>query len=162
MTARVRFPLGPGRVPLGCLVFISGMTMFSCRTVDNLKPQFGVIAVAGEDGRQFYFKREVRGLSYDVLAISLDPNPCSSANSTTDYVFTAQGPHTVYYRIDAGKLRVFSAPPVKVPETPQGDFVEAHLLEAPDFLELRDDYERRGLTKVDVPLNVPDRTCLQH
>lgn len=70
-------------IVLGCV-----MTMLSSSTVDNLKPQFGVIVVSLGNGRPLYFKREARGLSYDVLALSMDSDPCRSADPARDYIFT--------------------------------------------------------------------------
>lgn len=55
------------------LGIVLAMALSSCKSVDDLKPQHGTVAV-GMEGRKLYFKRETRGLSYDVLWLSENPD----------------------------------------------------------------------------------------
>jgi hypothetical protein len=150
----------PSRTGLGFLIVMCALTILSCRTVEELKPQRGIVTIPLEGGRAVYFKREARGLSFDVLVLSPDPDPCRVANPAVDDVFTSQGPQTVYYKIEGGKLQVYSASRVtRAKASDSGNAIEHHLLEAPDYLAVSETYEQKGLTKLSVPLNVPNGRC---
>ena len=150
----------PTRAWLILIIFACSMTIQSCSSVDELQPQFGIVALTVEGGRQIYFKREVRGLSYDVLAVSDDPDPCHTANDAADYVFRAQGPLTVYYKLEGPKLVVYSASPGAASDKSEiPRLIDARLLEAPEFQQFGIKYHEKGFTKLDVPLNVPIDRC---
>jgi YD repeat-containing protein len=151
------------KIGLLAVVSVGTMTLFSCKAVDDLRPQRGIVHVslgAAGSGPEVYFKREVRGLSYDVLWISAQQDPCAPAAPKKDLIFNAQGPHAVFYKIEAGKLIVYSASPVTpATEGQLSVLVESHVLSATDFNSLRSGYNGMGLTKVDVPLNTSPQPC---
>jgi hypothetical protein len=64
-----------------CLVLLQG-----CNAPD-LSPEYSVSSIRLSNGREIFFKREVRGItgSYDVIAISADGDPCRSYDRQTDY-----------------------------------------------------------------------------
>ena len=148
------------RLGRGYLVIISALTIFSCRAVEELKPQRGIVAIPLEAERQLYFKREVRGLSYDLLTLSTDSDPCRSDDPAVDDVFVAQGPLTIYYMIEGGRLQVYSASSVTLAKG--GDIrslVEHHLLDPLDYQRVSDTYKQQGFTKLDVQLNIAAGRC---
>jgi len=64
-----------------CLVLLQ-----SC-SVPDMSPEYSVSSIRLSNGREIFFKREVRGItgSYDVIAISADGDPCRSYDRQTDY-----------------------------------------------------------------------------
>jgi hypothetical protein len=62
-----------------------------CKRNDSLSPRFGIAQITLPGGSSVYLKRQVRGLTYDELAISPDGDKCTPANPETDYIFDGLG-----------------------------------------------------------------------
>jgi hypothetical protein len=146
------------RVGFRFLLSVGALTISSC--IPDMRSAHGIVAIPIEGGRQVYFKREVRGLSYDVLTLSANSDPCRPDDPVVDDVFNTHGPVAVYYKIEGGRLQVYASSGVVLAKA--GDLrklVEHHELVTSDYLEMRDTYKQQSLTDLDVPLNVPRGRC---
>ncbi len=70
---------------------------------------FGIRKIS-VDGKELYFKREVRGLNYDSVILSADSNYCAEYNPELDYRFTTSDP-TIYYKIESDTLYLLAGNP---------------------------------------------------
>jgi hypothetical protein len=137
------------------------LSLGACGMLNPFGPEFGVVEVAVPGGRTLYFRREVRGRNYDALAVSEGPDPCRSAEESQDIVFREQGPLTIYYGFAGNRLRVYSTSPVSLPPRPSLiGMVESHVLGPLEWAQMETSYQKQGLKKLEVPLNVSRFRCL--
>jgi hypothetical protein len=101
-------------VLLGILVI---QVQSGCTSSDSFSPRFGIAKITLPSGHDVYVKRQVRGLSYDELAISANSNPCLPADPETDYIFSGQGPFPVFYLVSADTLVIYDSMPLKEPRS---------------------------------------------
>src|SRR5581483_9660923 len=91
-----------------CCAFISALLLGGCGPA--VRSQFSVHEITLPSGEKVYFKRLVKGLSFntfDQLTISPDPEACREPDARRDYVFRARGQYDVFYRIEGDDLLVF-------------------------------------------------------
>lgn len=121
---------------------------------DKTSASYGIRSVKTPAGTTLYFRRSVKGLNYDSLAIIESNDYCSEPKPDSNVVFTSQD-HTVFYEFDDGSLHVFTtsavAGPTILPAT--GTRVVITRLDNQEFREFTNDFSRRGLTLADVPID---------
>lgn len=114
---------------------------------------YGMHSVSVRD-RKVYFKREVRGLNYDALAISLNSEACIKANPQSDYIFRVQGPITLFYKVDDNTLELYgrftAAPPESV-NFPVN--IVQHELSLLEFEQIKERADQLGLKPLEVQIN---------
>src|SRR5215468_1673470 len=140
------------KVKLGlavCLVLLQG-----CNAPD-LSPEYSVSSIRLSNGREIFFKREVRGItgSYDVIAISADGNPCRSYDPQTEYCICTSTDR-VYYKAEGDTLHLFYSTTTGTPERfPFRVTVENHEVHPMEREKFKQEYERMGITKLDLPID---------
>jgi hypothetical protein len=131
-----------------------GVVLLGWLGCQDLRPKYGVFSLRASGGETLYFKREVRGLNYDVLTLSVDKDHCKKPDPSRDYVFDDLGPHTIYYRIEGDVLTLY----LTIPATPPRNFqsqikVEQREMAPLEFAKVANNHKERGLTLLDVPLD---------
>lgn len=88
-----------------------------CACGPELPPKCGMIILSleGEKDR-LYLKRMARGLNYDGIVLSADPNPCGEGDPKRDLVFAGIAPFPVLFELKEGTLYVSSYTAVDNPE----------------------------------------------
>jgi len=140
------------KVKLGlavCLVLLQG-----CNAPD-LSPEYAVTRIRLSNGREIFFKREVRGItgSYDVIAISADGDPCRSYDRQTDYCICT-GRDRVYYKAEGDTLNLFYSTSTSAPERfPFQIIVENHEVHPMEREKFEQEYQKMGITRLDLPID---------
>ena len=144
------------------LVFIGvvfGYVMLTKHIEDIGHSQFGTVAIPLGSGKVIYARREGRGLNYDVLALSPDPNPCAHANPQTDYVFRYDGTPLYVTQTQAG-LEVYRYGSVESPRSESISMdVNIKRLTFEGFQSLEKTYQERNIRKLEVPFKTDSRGC---
>jgi hypothetical protein len=126
------------------------ISMLACA---DLSPEYGVASLKIADGRNLYFKREVRGQNYDVLVLSTNKELCAEPNPQTDYIFSSHAV-TIFYKFEGDTLSLFLTSPAKAPQDFQAPIrVAQNVISNPEFIELKEKYKERGLAQLDVRLD---------
>lgn len=134
---------------------LSVVAFISCNSGGGVSPyKYGITEVKIPGKQPLYFKREVRGMNYDVLCLSANKEPCAGADSKYDYVFSNFGGERIYYKIENDSLVLFDI----WTETPsdKGRFqvnVIPKQLSPLDFAELKKAPEKQGISYLDVKLD---------
>jgi len=90
-------------------LLLSVVTFTGCNSGGESSPyKYGIAEVKIAGRQPLYFKREVRGMNYDVVCLSTNKDPCAAADSKYDYVFANSGGERVYYKIENDSLVLFS------------------------------------------------------
>ena len=135
-------------------LLLSVVASTGCNSGDELSPYLYGIAEVKIAGKQsLYFKREVRGMNYDVLCLSTNKDPCAGADSKDDDVFSNFGGERVYYKIENDSLVLFSW--TKTPSD-KGRFqinVIPKELDPLERVELKKAPEKQGISYLDVKLD---------
>jgi hypothetical protein len=77
-----------GAIALGLVLLVLGFLRHLASQVDEIgASDFGERMIHLNNGNVIYLKREARGLNFDVVAVSENPNVCESANPETDLIF---------------------------------------------------------------------------
>lgn len=120
--------------------------------------QRGIQEIQISPGRSLYFKREVRGLlgNYDILTISLNPDPCAEYDGSVDAEFPAIGSHAFYYRVLtlSNKVELQGVTDLTLP--PRGglsDLLHYEVLHPLDWRSLEETWQSQGLKFLEVPVN---------
>jgi hypothetical protein len=123
------------------------------------RSQFGTVAIPMPNGVVIYGRRESRGLNYDVLSLSPNPNPCATANPETDYIFRYDG-SPLYLGHGQNDLTVYRYGSVEVPKSqlPSATINLKHLT-FDEFQSVRESYQKKNIEKLDVPLNMSAGGC---
>jgi len=87
------------------LISLLPITLAACSV--DMSSDYGVVAVKVANNREVYFKREVRGLSYDTLVISTNRSPCVMPNAESDYIYPVIGPLELYYKTEGDSLILY-------------------------------------------------------
>jgi hypothetical protein len=119
----------------------------------DLSPEYGIVNLKISPSQEVYFKREVRGLNYDVLVLSPSSDHCEKPNPKSDYIFRG-GPAEIYYKIEDGALTLFLTIEATPPES--GSFpikIVQNKVHPLDFVDLKKNYENRGLKRLDVKID---------
>ncbi len=121
--------------------------------------QFRTVAIPLGSSKVIYARREGRGLNYDVLALSPDPNPCSHANPHTDYIFRYDGTPLYVAQTKTG-LEVYRFGSVELPYSGATAIdVEIKRLPIEEFRSIVGTYNERHIRKVDVSFTTDSRGC---
>jgi hypothetical protein len=114
---------------------------------------YGFSEVSLPNGQKLFFRREARGLNYDSLSITANPDFCASPNLDEDITFPSIGA-VVFHRFNEGRLVIYVISPPQIPkESPLKDVVTIQKITNPEFLNLKETYKERGLELADVPLD---------
>lgn len=136
---------------LSCLALsLVALVSVSCM---KLSPKYGFVALRSPTNGELYFKREVRGLNYDVVVLSTNQNYCAESNSRSEFIF-ASDPLPMYYSFEGNTLNLFLTSVVAEPSDFQSAVkVVQHHLSPSDFAELQKTFEDRGLKILNVPID---------
>jgi len=154
-----------GFAVFGCLVaVVLGLSIayiVSTRGVDNIgHSQFGTVEIPLGSGKVIYARREVRGLNYDVLALSPDSNTCAHANPQTDIIFRYDGTPLYLTRNRVG-VAVYRYGSVEIPRSaPSLTGIEVEQVNFTDFKSLEKTYQQLHIRKLEVP--VTSGSCTSH
>ena len=132
-----------------CLLLLQG-----CNSPD-LSPEYSVSSIRLSNGREIFFKREVRGItgSYDVIAISADGDPCRSYDRQTDYCICTST-DGVYYKTEGDTLHLFYSTSTSAPERfPFQIIVENHEVHPMEREKFKQEYQKMGITRLDLLIN---------
>lgn len=121
----------------------------------DLSPQYSATELGGH--APLYVKREVRGLNYDVWAMSSDPDPCHGPDPETDYVFEGSGPHEFVIGSEGGVTVVYARAPLRPPHR-QGVTLKSAVVSPLDWANVADLRASTGFALVDQRTG-PVRTC---
>jgi hypothetical protein len=128
------------------------MTLSSLRCVD-LRSKYGVVTLRGPDNQALFFKREVRGLSYEVVVLSTSNDHCREVDSTADYVFSSD-PLPMYYSLENNTLNLYLTVPAAPPPTFKSPIkIAQHQLSPLEFADLKKNFRDRGLQLLDIPID---------
>ena len=139
------------KVGLSCLglLFVT-LGLVSCV---KLSPKYGSVTLRSPTAGELYFKREVRGLNYDVVALSTNPDCCVEANPRSDFIFGSD-PLPMYYSFEDNTLNLFLTSVVTSPSNFQSSVkVVQHHLSPSEFADLQKSFKDRGLELLDVPID---------
>ena len=112
----------------------------------DLSPELSAIEIRA--GGTLYVKREVRGLNYDVWALSADPDPCHAPNKDSDYIFEGTGPHSFVIGTENGVTTVYSLAGLRPPPAGQLE-IRSEFVAPLDWDRVRDVHVSRGFVSVD-------------
>ncbi len=132
-----------------CLVLLQG-----CNAPD-LSPEYAVSSIRLANGREIFFKREVRGITgnYDVIAISADGDPCRSYDQQTDYCICTSTDR-VYYKAEGDTLHLFYSTSTSAPERfPFQLIMENHEVHPMEREKFKQEYQSLGITRIDLPID---------
>jgi hypothetical protein len=119
----------------------------------SLSPKHGFVALRSPGNSELYFKREVRGLNYDVVVLSTNKDYCAEPNARSDFIF-ASDPLPMYYSFDGNTLNLFLTSVVAQPSDFQSTVkVVQHHLSPSEFGEIQKSFKERGLELLDIPID---------
>jgi hypothetical protein len=141
-------------IGLCALLAALGFSLYIGSQLDEIGASiFGERMIQLSNGSRMYLKREARGLNFDVVAISSNPDICASANSETDLIFrydanpltVSQSPESLTILWDGG----FSQPKHSLPNVIVKDI-------RPDSLSPKD-RASMNIQLIDIPLEFKKR-----
>jgi hypothetical protein len=135
----------------GILLAVIAILNFGC---SDFSSQYGMLMIESPAGEKLYFRREARGLNFDSLALTKNPDHCRKPDPSTDIIFKGLDPNVLFYKFQDNELHLYIDIPTNVPD----NFLEKtkivqHEITNPKFLFLKENYKSEGLEMVDVKLN---------
>lgn len=135
--------------------FISGLLfayLVICQAcvAPDMSSNYAIDKVMMPSGLTVYFKREVRGITgnYDMIAISLNGDPCRSYDENTDYGIW-WNESDIYYKVASDTIHLYGATVSRFPKTPvAGLRIERHEVHPIDRAQFLKDYSRRSIMKM--------------
>jgi hypothetical protein len=119
----------------------------------NLSPKYGFLSLRSPQNAELYLKREVRGLNYDVLALSTNKDYCKEPNASSEFIF-ASDPLPMYYSFEGNTLNLFLTSVAAQPADFQSAIrVVQHRLSPSEFTDVQKSFKARGLELLDVPID---------
>ena len=119
----------------------------------NLSPKYGLVTLHDPENAELYFKREVRGLNYDVVVLSTNKQYCDEPDSKSEFVF-ASDPLPMYYRFEGNTLNLFLTSVVSQPPNFQSSIkVVQHHLSPSEFGDIKKHFKEKGLEQLDIPID---------
>ena len=119
----------------------------------NLSPKYGFLSLRSPQNAELYFKREVRGLNYDVVVLSTSKDYCKEPNASSEFIF-ASDPLPMYYNFEGNTLNLFLTSVGTQPSDFQSEVrVVQHHLSPSEFADTQKSFKARGLELLDVPIN---------
>ena|SRR5215216_4043837 len=133
------------------LLAVMAMLNFGCA---DLFSQYGMRMVESPSGEKLYFRREARGLNFDSLVLTKNPDHCREPDPSHDIVFFGLGPIHVFYKFEENRLHLYLTNLVDVPDkfSDKTQIVQ-HKLSNPEFIFMKENYKTDGLGLIDVPLD---------
>jgi hypothetical protein len=133
------------------LLAVIAMLNFGCSIQSS---QYGMLMVESPAGEKLYFRREARGLNFDSLALTKNPDHCREPDPSTDIVFKERGPIILFYKFQDDELHLY----VSIPTNVLDKFLKKtkivqHELSNPEFLFLKENYKSKGLEMVAITLD---------
>ncbi len=142
--------------PILYLLTLLPLSLGAC--MPNLSSESGIERVKLKDS-EVYFKREIRGLSYDVLVLSLSDTLCEMPDRRKDYVFQEQGPLRIYYKVENDVLNIYGTGRAQPPEVNLFKVnIVQHQLSVLEFDRLVKDAASLQLHLLEVPVS-QNRKC---
>jgi hypothetical protein len=133
--------------PLCLLIVLAGACRYRTRVAVGLYP------IKLSNGSCVYLKREARGLSYDVVGLSENADPCVALNPDSDYIYSEMGPFDVYYAVSDREITLYSTSELRVPPHPSGELQVRNVRLLPlQFRDFRETYPTKGISRVLVPV----------
>lgn len=133
---------------------ISSLFLLMTSSCVDLPPEYGIVTLKVTASQEVYFKREVSGLHSDRLVLSPSKDFCREPDPKSDYIFQAQGPRRMYYKVENGALILFLTSAATLPE--EGVFpirvVQNEMLPL-EFIKLKENYQQLGLTELKVEID---------
>ena|SRR5260370_2409439 len=131
-------------------ILLAAVVIAGCSAHD-FAPEYAISKLDLPNGKTIYFKREVRGITgnYDVLAISPNGDPCTSANRDTDYRISEC--QSVYYKVEGDTLHLYYATAGE--PTSKNNFpvkVVNHEINIMGVDEFKRNYSSQGITRLDL------------
>lgn len=136
------------------LTLISALHLSSISCVPDMSSDYGVVTVTMPNNLEIYFKREVRGLSYDTLVLSPNKSVCDMPNSKSDYIYPVIGPLELFYKVEGNSLILygtFAAPPPEASKFPVS--VVQHEFNPSEFSQLKMKIGEMGLKRLEVNID---------
>lgn len=123
-----------------------------CFLVSCSSTGYGLLAIESPSGKKLYFRREVRGLNYDLLSLSEKNNYCSKPDPQTSLIFRTIDPHA-FYKFNENELHIYTMADVTKP-TKLADGIElvVHAIGNQQYIHMKEDYLEMGLQRVEVPI----------
>lgn len=103
-------------------------------------------------GTTIHFKRENRGLSYDVLAISMNGELHRAPDKAIDYVDPSYQDGFLFLREEDATLHIYTAGTLYAPANPFPVKVVVHELSPGEYSQLRGDPTAHRVRPLHVPL----------
>jgi hypothetical protein len=124
-----------------------------------LSDDYGSLRIQAPSGEEFYFRRQTRGLNYDALSLSSNPNVCVKPDPDNALIFRSLGPVEVFYKFEGNELHLYKMSTVDLPKNFSKTIkLVLHDITNPEFIALRKSYADKGLEISTVPLN-PKLSC---
>jgi hypothetical protein len=139
---------------IGCALALALILTYQGCGID-FSSEYAIAKLDLPDGKAIYFKREVRGINgnYDVVAISLNGDPCVSFNNDTDYCICSWHEY-VYYKLDGDTLHLYYATANRAPAKQAFPVKvinhEVHPMGAEEF---KRKYAEMGITRLDLAVD---------
>jgi len=143
-------------VSVAVLVLATAITVALRWSRQEFSPhKYGVKPIVLADGLKLYLKREV-GLHYDRAALSLNSDRCIGPNDATDYMFSnsGAGEFPLYFQPGKNSIIVYDFGLNSPSRTKWTVTIKQEsLLNEPHFGGREEDYQTRGISKVEISLS---------
>lgn len=139
------------RLLIKLFLVVWGVVNFAC---PDMSSSYGLFIVESPSGERLYFRREARGLNYDALSLSANPDYCSEPNAENDFIFVGLGPTHLFYKFEDDELHLYLVNVAKTPDKFSGKTkVIQHQLNNLEFLAMKENYKSKGLALLDISIN---------
>ena len=126
---------------------------------DEANRTFGMLELKYPNGEKVYFRREARGLNFDSLTLSRDPNHCRVPDNTSDIIFKGLGPIHLFYPFEGDNLHLYLTNPVTIPPVLKNLNIIQHGLTNQQYLAFSKNHKSEGLEFLDIPLDERLKNC---
>lgn len=134
------------------MAILAMMQVEGCDSGPYLGPEYGVVTLTAESGQEFYFKRTVSGLNYDVVVLSSNKDYCSQ-DAQTDYIFST-APESLYYKVENNVLHLYTSyPDISPKQNSVPAEVKQYKLATGDFFIIDKIQREKELTHLVVPID---------
>jgi hypothetical protein len=136
----------------GLLLLTGAATHLGCKG-SGFSSRFGIATISMPSGEMLYLKRQVRGLSFDELAISTNASVCAPANPETDYIFSelGAGSYPIFYSTSKSVLTIYHTMSLREPQQPSSNLkVVAVKLNPSEYLQMTQSFSKSGINRINV------------
>jgi hypothetical protein len=140
-----------------CFVVLGTLSVLAKWLVSG---DFGKVSIRLRNGSYVYAMREARGLSSEQISVTRNPDGCTSADPTTDYISENPGRPELLYSITAEGLILYDGPFYTCIKEPANPWLDVKVIMSrsrnPSYDDVRANPDKYGATLVGIPLN---QTC---